>query len=312
MDQHYSRWMERAADITTERDTRLVLQALKASSEGDSERVRNLADSIRPDNDLFKPALPATAVYAIEHDDGDRAVRLFNERKRVSCPQLRIPVIELALLAVLFLAACGDEADPGEPGATPPPDTLPGTWSGLLPCGNCPGIDATLWLRPDGRFAFEQRYRADDVSSAERATAHALGRWEWRDDGQVLMLTGEGPPREFGRPDADTLFMHTASPLEHRLDRQSSDFNFDGVISLRALVRASSDGYLLRECRTGYELPVASGGDYRRFSVQFRSIVPRGESAPLEFEGRFNWDGKGAPASITIERFVRLLSRGGC
>jgi hypothetical protein len=218
----------------------------------------------------------------------------------------------IAALFALLISACGDRDPAGTDVPGPSPDSLSGVWSGTFPCSNCPGIDTTLWLRPDGRFFLEQRYLADDVSDEQRLVAYGLGRWQWQGEGHGLVLSGEGPQREFTRPDENTLFMHTASPIEHRLDRSGTDFNFDGVLAMQAVVRAGERGYVLSECLTGYEVPVANGGDYRRFAEQFRSIVPRGESAPLEFEGHFNWDEAGPPASVTIERFVRLLSEGGC
>src|SRR4051812_13928935 len=47
-----------------------------------------------------------------------------------------------------------------------------GTFSGSLPCADCPGIDETLELKPDGSFTLTDVYR--DRPSANRSVA---GSW---------------------------------------------------------------------------------------------------------------------------------------
>ena len=86
-----------------------------------------------------------------------------------------------SLVAVLFaataLAACQREAAPPAPvpapASTPAPasapepalaaaptaidaTTLPGTFTATLPCADCPGIDVSLALAPDGRYELTQ------------------------------------------------------------------------------------------------------------------------------------------------------------
>lgn len=217
-----------------------------------------------------------------------------------------------ACLAILaLLAACGD---PPEEAETPAPDpaSLPGVFSGVYPCANCPGIDTTLWLRPDGRFFFEQHFPGDTERGEAPMTSHALGRWQWRDGERQLALTGEGPDRLFERPGTDVLLMRTASPLEHRLDRAATRPEFDATIRLRGMVRPRGEGYVFSECLAGYELPLRKGGDYTRFARQFRSVVPRGKAALVMIDARFDWADDGAPVSIGIERFVTIRQDGAC
>ena len=211
----------------------------------------------------------------------------------------------------LMLGACGDWQNDATPEA-PPPATLPGVWAGTFPCDNCPGIDITLWLRPDKRFFIEQRYPAMDEEGSTPITAHGLGRWRWNVEERILLLDGEGPDRIFEQPNADTLLMRAASPLEHRLGRNEASPAFAATIRLSGVARRQGDAYVFKECLTGFELPFETGGDYTRFRRHYRSVVPRGESAPVELEGRFTWAADGAPASLRMERFVTIRTEGGC
>ena len=89
-----------------------------------------------------------------------------------------------ALLTAL-LGGCGGKAADG-PTLTPQPATLVGVYAGRFPCSNCAAIEATLWLRPDGRF-FPELARTlaevhargmahNDLSKPENVLVRADGR----------------------------------------------------------------------------------------------------------------------------------------
>ena len=215
----------------------------------------------------------------------------------------------LAFLALL-LGACGDSRDAAP--EAPPAAALPGAWVGVFPCDNCPGIDITLGLRPDERFFIEQRYAAMSREGAAPTTAYGLGRWRWNAEERLLVLDGAGPDRIFERQGADTLLMRTVSPVEHRLRRKAGALAFSSTIRLSGMARRQGDTYAFEECLTGYELPLDTGGDYRRFRQQYRSVVARGAAAPVEFEGRIIWATDGTPASFRIKRFITIRDEGGC
>lgn len=91
-------------------------------------------------------------------------------------------LVTLACIAALALAACAPKpAEPATDGpviAAPPqavaPDVIPtgdaapsdfdqrgfaGTFTGTLPCADCPGIDVTLTLEPDGSYTLTNVYQ---------------------------------------------------------------------------------------------------------------------------------------------------------
>ncbi len=61
-----------------------------------------------------------------------------------------------------------------------------GTFAGMLPCADCPGIDETLQLDPDGHFELTDVYRARPDST------HVVhGTWSAEADGTHLRLVPE-------------------------------------------------------------------------------------------------------------------------
>ena len=60
---------------------------------------------------------------------------------------------------------------------------LAGTWTGLLPCADCPGIDETLVLDAEGGFVLTDTYR-----ERPDATNVVRGSWSIEADGQRIRL----------------------------------------------------------------------------------------------------------------------------
>ena len=118
------------------------------------------------------------------------------------------PLLALACLTVFALAACKPE--PAEPAAQAPTaaDTAPaevaitptsealssdtagfdmkgfaGTFSGTLPCADCPGIDTTLVLNPDGSYDITEVYQDEQGPPTEMD-----GTWTAEANGQQIRL----------------------------------------------------------------------------------------------------------------------------
>ena len=219
------------------------------------------------------------------------------------------PIRLLIFAVTVLICGCGKSSDDMSSGDSYDP-SLPGVYSGTFPCRNCPGIETTLWLRPDKRFFFRQRY-PEDTDSAE-VTTFNLGRWNLIADGRVLDLRGAGPVRSFTRSDRDTLLMRGDSELEHRLSREPKTTRFTSKITMSGMMSIRGDGASFRECLTGLSAVVEKGGDYARFQRQYRSAKSRGEPAFVDFEGRFIWLGDGSLKSVAIERFKTVREGKAC
>jgi copper homeostasis protein (lipoprotein) len=62
-----------------------------------------------------------------------------------------------------------------------------GVFTGTLPCADCPGIDTTLTLKPDGSYASHQAYRERDSSFDDS------GVWSVEAAGKQVRLATKGP-----------------------------------------------------------------------------------------------------------------------
>ncbi len=216
----------------------------------------------------------------------------------------------VVILGVLILlGGCSQDRDSGSRQELLV-ESLPGVYTGVFPCADCPGIPTTLWLRSDSRFFIEQKYPAVDKLPA--MNTQSLGRWNWLVDERTVLLKGSGPMRRFVRPDADTLIMQTDSDLEHRLVRELASSQFSASISMVGMMRMRDGNAWFRECLTGLEVPVSKGGDFSRLRHQFRSARGEGGAVAVELEGRFSWAQDGAPESLKIERLVTVKSEGVC
>jgi uncharacterized lipoprotein NlpE involved in copper resistance len=108
-----------------------------------------------------------------------------------------------ATLALLLLAAtlgaCMPRAAP-QAGAAAPVDMhnsrnsldWAGTYEGVLPCADCPGIKTRLMLNNDGRFELNTQYLDRQV-----APQTAGGRFTWNNAGSTITLDAAGAGQQF-------------------------------------------------------------------------------------------------------------------
>ncbi len=61
-----------------------------------------------------------------------------------------------------------------------------GTYAGMLPCADCPGIDSTIAFTPEGSYTLSETYQDADQSSFV-----SKGTWSLRGDGKAVLLDPE-------------------------------------------------------------------------------------------------------------------------
>jgi hypothetical protein len=226
----------------------------------------------------------------------------------------RLPLI-LALAALL--SGCGrDSGDTVEP-RTPMPATLAGVYTGDLPCSNCAAIDASLWLRPDGRYFFRQRLRDDAASTAAApppSTIYGLGRWSWDEVAAEVVLRGAGPERRLTVRDEHHLQLRVPSPVEHVLARDAAAPHFRDRVTLDGESAVTENGATFKECLTGLALPVADAGAYRELRRQHRRMNPRGKIALTTVEAHLVATGEESTTSerLVVDQFITMKPGQGC
>jgi heat shock protein HslJ len=105
----------------------------------------------------------------------------------------------------LFLSLMVDggiyEYEPMSPqGSSSALPDLPSTFTGTLPCADCPGIKYRLSINPDQTFSSHMAYEERNASFED------TGKWELTDNGRVLVLHGShNATDKFAVRDSDTL-----------------------------------------------------------------------------------------------------------
>lgn len=153
----------------------------------------------------------------------------------------------VAAFCSVLLAGCASA--PPEPERPP----LPATFTGTLPCADCPGIDYTLELLADGSFVRRADYRG-------RARIDEVGRWLLSADQQVLVLRGSrGDTERFVREGderllrLDTEGRRIKSPHNQALQRRDDLPPLQPRLQLKGLYSPGGD---FIECSSARRLPV--------------------------------------------------------
>ena len=154
------------------------------------------------------------------------------------------------------------------PQAPAPPialTNLPATYTGTLPCADCPGIRYQLNLFPDDSFFLRTTYV--DRPGGGKDT---LGSWTLSSDRRVVVLKASGDaPELFSIRDAQTLRKLDADGREiksmtpYDLHRGPRLLPLDIRTTLRGSFRSVGDTAEFVECSTGQRWPVAAEGAMR-------------------------------------------------
>jgi hypothetical protein len=231
----------------------------------------------------------------------------------------RRPILILGLLAALQAGCDSSVQEKAEP-RTPMPAGLTGVYSGEFPCSNCAAIEATLWLRTDGRFFLRQHFVDNAKSSAAKptqapASIYGLGRWAWDDLAAQIVLHGAGPERRLVVSDAEHLELRAASPVPQVLERDRSEPQFKDRITLDGESVMTGTGATFKECLTGLVLPVVvDAGAYRQLRHHHRTMNASGKVALTILEGHLVTAGAGATTTekLVVDQFISLKPGTGC
>jgi hypothetical protein len=196
------------------------------------------------------------------------------------------------------------------------PATLPGVYSGEFPCSNCAAIEATLWLRPDGRFFLRQKFVDDAANAPPQAPSatYGLGRWSWDEISAETVLRGAGPERRLSVRDDTRLELRVASPLEHVLARDTTEPRFEDRLTLDGESALTERGATFKECLTGLTFPVAETGAYRDLRRHHRTMNARGKVALTSVEAHLvAVEGSSPPSErLVVDELLGLKPGKGC
>ncbi len=164
----------------------------------------------------------------------------------------------------------------------------PASYSGTLPCADCPGISATLSVWPDSIYRLRYVYQ-------ERSVTPFVSTGRWHVDNRELVLEGESDqPQRWAMLGSDTLRMldmdgnAIESDLPYSLTRLDSLDDIADVANFIGTFIYMADAPTFRECASGRTVPVLMRGDYLALERAYtRSRLPAGSGQQVQVDGRF-------------------------
>lgn len=195
--------------------------------------------------------------------------------------------------------------------------TLPSSFTGMLPCADCPGVLHHLDLWPGGGYALRLEYLERDM------VVERLGRWHAEPARRAIVLDA---PEEEETLQWQVLGDGSLRLLDHAGEPIASDLPYglaagplDPVAisaPMTGMFTYFADAALFQECLTGQRLPVLMEADYlalERAYLEARAAP----MAPLlaRLDGRIamaeQMEGPARP-SLTVERFHHVTPGGAC
>ncbi len=195
---------------------------------------------------------------------------------------------------------------------------LPASFTGVLPCADCPGVKHHLNLWPDQVFHLRQTYLE------KNARFDDIGRWSVDPERQALILRGgREMPLQFEIKNSETLrkLDIQGRPIESGLPYELTSTGSLEPLALNLFLHGMfvyfADAARFTECLTGRSYPVAMEGDYIRLEQAY--LEKRSEpEAPLlsNFEGQITqrppMEGDGTVPTVVVDRFVNVWPNEKC
>lgn len=227
----------------------------------------------------------------------------------------------LALMALLALVGCSTTTSEPEIAAAPLPPVgeHPATFTGTLPCADCPGVDFHLDLLEDGVYFLRQTYQGRDGGPQDD-----VGRYLLSSLGPQLSLHGgREAPLSFVIEAPDTLRLlnrdggPSQSRLNYNLSREPELQPLEPRLLLRGEYRYFADAGRFRECLTGLDMPVATEADNRALEEAYLAARKTpGEALLVSLEGqiaqRMPMEGPGPVPTLVPERFIGIWPEQTC
>lgn len=186
---------------------------------------------------------------------------------------------------------------------------LPATFTGVLPCADCPGIAHRLDLFPDRVYYLRRTYEGRPGGPFDE-----IGAWMMSANERVLALHGEREATlQFAIKDTNTLTQldlegrPIVSAANHDIARAATFAPIEPRVAMRGMFRYMADTAIFEECLTRRKLPVIMAGDYLALEKAY-TRMRREPGAPLlaTLDGRIVervvMEGLPRP-SLLVERF---------
>ncbi len=222
---------------------------------------------------------------------------------------MRLSILIYCSILIAFMAGCT-----GAKTASEQPSrhlsALPASFSGEIPCADCPGILFKLNLFEDGSYFQSMTY-------LERsAVFFEIGRWRLDVDTGIVELHGDGDrPTYLGIEDdgAVQLLDIEGQPIESEMNytlERTEPFDWvEPQLVMSGMYRYMADAALFTECRTGTTFPVAMEADNIALEQGYLDVQKEpGELVHVTLEGvialRMPMEGESLVPTLVPVRFI--------
>lgn len=158
---------------------------------------------------------------------------------------------------------------------------FPASFSGTLPCADCPGIDYQLNLFADQSFFLQTDYQDRDPGRFFQ-----LGRWQLHAQNTLVLLSDQQNYR-FAIDDKEhlTLLNQQGQLIDSEHNYQlHSDSRFKAIypqLAMRGLYHHSADGSFFNECLTGQRWQVVASTDHQILQKRYAEMQQKPDQALL-------------------------------
>lgn len=184
---------------------------------------------------------------------------------------LRLSQICIYLLCLLTLAGCQSEENTASFDWRAAVD-FPASFSGTLPCADCPGIDYRLNL-----FADQSFFLRTDYLDREPGRFFQLGRWQLHNENTLVLLSDQQNFRFAINGENNLLLLNQQGQIidsEHNY-QLSKDVRFKPVypqLMMHGLYRANDEQPTFEECLSGQRWSVATTPDHETLQKRYDEL----------------------------------------
>lgn len=190
---------------------------------------------------------------------------------------------------------------------------LPASFSGDLPCADCPGMRYRLNLFADQSFFLSTVYSGRDAPAT-----YDIGSWTLSSDRRTLTLHGgEARPLMFRVIDENMLRKldmtghDIESALNYSLTRMEQFEAIEARLAMRGMYRYLADAGTFTECLTRQRWPVAQEDDNAALERAYLKVRREpGEELMVSVEGHVKMlppiEGGGRKPTLVVSRFIGL------
>lgn len=193
---------------------------------------------------------------------------------------------------------------------------LPASFTGVLPCADCKGIQYLINLLEDGAFMQRTTY----LRESRDESVYEIGAWSLASDQRTLMLSGGGSNAYWSLKSSNTLRKldqngrDIVSNLPYELKRAPQPLEMEPRVRLRGLFQYVAKVARFSDCASGLQWTVAREGDYADLERAYAAQKKKKKSDAdlfVTLDGRVAMSARSEP-TLVVENFVRASPSGIC